>query len=80
METTTKTAPDLRGLPKVFGDVSYAAMLSCDGVPPEDFRAIAAIPCFSRTTLQADDEKDFERLGLYARDAQFYWGVDVESL
>lgn len=65
-ETKTMTAPDPRVLPQVFGDVTYAALLRYDRVPPDEFNAIVEIPWFPRTAVQTDTEKGFERLGLYA--------------
>lgn len=59
-KTTTMTASDHRGLRQVFGDVTYATRPTYNGVPPDHVKAIADITRFPRTTVQADDENDFE--------------------
>lgn len=51
--------PDPRRLPQVFDGVTYAAPNSYDGVRPDDPRAIAENPWYSRAVVHADAENYF---------------------
>lgn len=71
---------DPHGMQVTIGGVTYGAPVSFDRVPPNDFWGISTVALFFRSTVLAGTEEDFERLGNYAWDGQFYWAVDVESL
>lgn len=67
-EVNMDDTPDPRGAPHTYGGITYGSPLRFDRVPPEDFRAIANIPCFTRTAVEQDDETDFGQSPLYAWD------------
>lgn len=66
--------------PVKFWRVDIRLAVELRWVLPDDYLVIATIPWFSRTTVLACTEKDFEHLELYAWDGQFFWSVESEAL
>lgn len=59
------SVPDSHVTPKRFGRSTFTSPLSFEGALTDDYSVIEKIPWFSRTSVQADDENNFENLELY---------------
>lgn len=72
--------PDPRGQNLDVSTQRIPSPVSFDDVSTTEFKRIAGIPWFNRTSVLAEAENDFSNLALYAWDRELFWDVCVEAL